>query len=591
MNIIFDEIKTAPFFAVEMDSTMDISSFDQCAIVARYVLKAEVFERLIGGKQITSSTGESLFNTLKDTFREGELDMNKCIADSFDGAANTSGEFNGVRAKLQAAIPGHIHTWCSSHNLNLSVSDMGGCAILVVSFFGLFQESYTFIKDSHKRIAVYMSHNPNFRLSKAVVTRWRSRNDATVKIFGRFHYWYGTKDDSKKIKEPVYMALISTLSLIGHSKNFDGKTRSTALSLLAKFTSYETIIVVAMTFLFIFQYTTPLSDYLQTRSLSYSRVSTLISDAQQDLLAGRDKFDQILAATDTFVEKMTAKLENALVENEELEEITIEVDFPAKRQIRVKRMAGEKASHEIVGTSGRERFRLTVFNVVMDTITKSLENRFSDHKRLYSDLSLFDPKNFAEMPSEIPPTALNRICELLPNVDKGRLVEELLSFARLWPNISKGPFKIDENNADMLDSHSEWVNENENERTSETEDETKNDQMGNEKFCKENKRCNACISCAIIVIYEYKMCAISFSELYKVYRFLLTIPMTQVSCERAFSQLKIIKTRLRSVMGQDNLEAFMLMVVERDILLRISDEQIIEKLCEKSTELRRLLST
>ncbi|CAH0396064.1 unnamed protein product [Bemisia tabaci] len=196
-----------------------------------------------------------------------------------------------------------------------------------------------------------------------------------------------------------------------------------------------------------------------------------------------------------------------------------------------------------------------------------------------------------KMPSEIPPTALNRICELLPNVDKGRLVEELLSFARLWPNISKGPFKIDENNADMLDSHSEWVNENENERTSETEDETKNDQMGNEKFCKENKRCNARISCAIIVIYEYNMYAISFSELYKVYRFLLTIPMTQVSCERAFSQLKIIKTRLRSVMGQDNLEAFMLMVVERDILLRISDEQIIEKLCEKSTELRRLLST
>ncbi|XP_072160868.1 LOW QUALITY PROTEIN: uncharacterized protein [Bemisia tabaci] len=309
---------------------------------------------------------------------------------------------------------------------------------------------------------------------------------------------------------------------------------------------------------------------------------------------------------------MTAKLENALVENEELEEITIEVDFPAKRQIRVKRMAGEKASHEIVGTSGRERFRLTVFNVVMDTITKSLENRFSDHKRLYSDLSLFDPKNLRTVSLTtkdctqtylclIPkisqrcrlkfPPLLNRICELLPNVDKGRLVEELLSFARLWPNISKGPFKIDENNADMLDSHSEWVNENENERTSETEDETKNDQMGNEKFCKENKRCNARISCAIIVIYEYNMYAISFSELYKVYRFLLTIPMTQVSCERAFSQLKIIKTRLRSVMGQDNLEAFMLMVVERDILLRISDEQIIEKLCEKSTELRRLLST
>ena len=40
--------------------------------------------------------------------------------------------------------------------------------------------------------------------------------------------------------------------------------------------------------------------------------------------------------------------------------------------------------------------------------------------------------------------------------------------------------------------------------------------------------------------------------------------VTSVSCKRSFSWLKKIKDRLRSMLGQENLEAFMFMALEKD---------------------------
>jgi hypothetical protein len=46
-------------------------------------------------------------------------------------------------------------------------------------------------------------------------------------------------------------------------------------------------------------------------------------------------------------------------------------------------------------------------------------------------------------------------------------------------------------------------------------------------------------------------------------------------CERAFSKLKIVKTRLRSLLSNELLETFMLMSIEKDLLSEISMDDII----------------
>ena len=64
----------------------------------------------------------------------------------------------------------------------------------------------------------------------------------------------------------------------------------------------------------------------------------------------------------------------------------------------------------------------------------------------------------------------------------------------------------------------------------------------------------------------------------------MTVAVTQVKCERSFSLLKIIKSRLKSMLDQDQLEAFILLSIERRILDEISNDEVIDKFSKTSKE-------
>lgn len=71
---------------------------------------------------------------------------------------------------------------------------------------------------------------------------------------------------------------------------------------------------------------------------------------------------------------------------------------------------------------------------------------------------------------------------------------------------------------------------------------------------------------------------------------MLTLPSTQVSCERSFSFLKNIKTRLRSQLSDPKLEAFMLIAIEKQKLTLLDSNKIIEEVEKESSLLKKKLS-
>lgn len=79
----------------------------------------------------------------------------------------------------------------------------------------------------------------------------------------------------------------------------------------------------------------------------------------------------------------------------------------------------------------------------------------------------------------------------------------------------------------------------------------------------------------------------AYSNLYVLYKYILTLAFTQTNCERVFSKLKIIKNRLRATMEQDLLNAQLLLSIENDYLP--DTESIIDKISESSTTLAKLL--
>ena len=63
-----------------------------------------------------------------------------------------------------------------------------------------------------------------------------------------------------------------------------------------------------------------------------------------------------------------------------------------------------------------------------------------------------------------------------------------------------------------------------------------------------------------------------------------------MACERSFSILKFNKNRMRSLLIQEKLEAFMLMASERDILNCLSIYEMILEVISKSPSLKKLLT-
>lgn len=56
-----------------------------------------------------------------------------------------------------------------------------------------------------------------------------------------------------------------------------------------------------------------------------------------------------------------------------------------------------------------------------------------------------------------------------------------------------------------------------------------------------------------------------FPNLYILLKIAITLPVTSVSTERSFSKLKLIKTKLRTTMGEDRLESLMTITCGQDV--------------------------
>ena len=80
-----------------------------------------------------------------------------------------------------------------------------------------------------------------------------------------------------------------------------------------------------------------------------------------------------------------------------------------------------------------------------------------------------------------------------------------------------------------------------------------------------HKNCKNCMVCVYALLLRFNLYTRAYPTLFLAYKLLLTIGVTQVACERSFSKLKLIKTKSRNSISQEQIEAFMLMFVEKDI--------------------------
>jgi hypothetical protein len=71
-------------------------------------------------------------------------------------------------------------------------------------------------------------------------------------------------------------------------------------------------------------------------------------------------------------------------------------------------------------------------------------------------------------------------------------------------------------------------------------------------------------------------CNALFPNLTTALRVILTYPVSAASAERSFSKLKLVKSYLRSTMGQDRLNGLALMSIEKEIVANLDNGEIIQ---------------
>ena len=170
------------------------------------------------------------------------------------GAANTSGIYNGVAAKIASVASLHFHTWCYSHSLNLVLTDAGSSITAATILFGVIQKVSTFFRSAYKRMGVWdQTMQARGRRARRLVsigmTRWLSKSAALVKIFGSYSATNSTKSG-------LFAELILAPDAVADKPTFQESVRSDAKVLMDHFMKFETILA-AFVFLQIYKVTTP----------------------------------------------------------------------------------------------------------------------------------------------------------------------------------------------------------------------------------------------------------------------------------------------------------------------------------------------
>jgi hypothetical protein len=109
--------------------------------------------------------------------------------------------------------------------------------------------------------------------------------------------------------------------------------------------------------------------------------------------------------------------------------------------------------------------------------------------------------------------------------------------------------------------------------------------------CNNRKTCSTCPSYVLIILASNRLQDKAYNDnFYELDKVICTLSVTQEQCERTFSKLKVLKTRLRNSLSEENLESYMLLYIENELLDDLDAEAIIDRFAQSSRELKRLLT-
>ncbi|XP_025200592.1 uncharacterized protein LOC112598380 [Melanaphis sacchari] len=510
---IAENIRKAPFFTIQIDSTQDINVHDQLAIIIRFVTD-DINEKLLAIVDCKSGKGKNLCDIVCKALNNLNLDVKNCIGSSTDGASNMRGQYNGFSLWLNKESPEQVHVWCYAHVLNLVMIDTTQVCNESTTLFGLLNSIAVFVRESYLRMNKWHENSKYKFISCIGDTRWWAKDRCLTKVFGTY----------LNPNECLYVEIIQTLNEIYESNGFAQDVRFKAKCFIDGLLKYET---------------TKGMNGVHAFSMVKTTISTLQSKARD--------FNHIKDLTRTFIELANCKMDDIELE------YNIEEKFPMKRIKKKRKMPGEIADDE-AQTDPMLKFNINF--LILEYFTNNL-----------------------------PSTAFEWISKKLrkfdSNISPGSIQSELKDFIEKWPKMKN------------IASATITINDDDDQENNEEDKNEENNTASSTSLClklNENLACKNCIICCFQVLQKYNLHSNAYRNLYMAYKYVLTLSCSQVRCETTFSKLKYVLNRLWNCLSQSKLETFLIMSVEKDILVNLNNNEIINELSKKNTKMANLLN-
>lgn len=419
------EIKDAEIYSILLDETTDVSHKEQVSFVVRYVHEMEIKERFIQVCNVDTTTGQELENVVLSLLQENGLEMKNMRGQGYDGAANMSGMYRGLQARIRTHNEKALYVHCKAHCLNLVLVESAKSSVHFVTFFNLVEKLYVFCTSSTKKHTAFLkcqqSVYPGQRvveLQKLSDTRWACRERAL------------------KALQKVLKAVLKLLTDISESDPPDLATGDAQMYLDA--INFEFLLCLEITTP-VFQITALASDALQQKDLDHSTAYKVIDGVLDTLKTNRSE------------EEFKTIFENASQKAESLD-IPIPTVVPGqgrKRKVPAHfqhSTTAAKVSHQF--KSVEEYYRIKVYYTFLDTMTQELHRRFKgDDDRMPTDRiiqsfhSLTVPANWVSSTNPEADQAIHTLFDLY-GVEEEKLKLELKVFHASFPIPSNDSMKV-----------------------------------------------------------------------------------------------------------------------------------------------------
>lgn len=355
------DIRSHGPFAVIVDGTQDASRKEQMSVCIRHVDDDfNPYEEFVGMYEPPDTKGNTTAVCVKDVLIRLDLSMTNLRGQTYDGASNMSGEYNGCQAIIAQSQPLALYVHCGAHCVNLVSSAVGELcptvrdALQVVNELGVLFAQSIITRNKFKDVTTTSEEGAEpgpstfHQIRPLCPTRWLVRVKAIEAVVLQYSSVLKCLDELAKPGSPLIVR---------------------ATGLRTQLRDPTTFLLLNMA-LRVFQPLERLNRSLQSRHETVSGMIKSVSTTVSEIKALRteEEFDVLLEATVT-------NQENCNIET---------FKIPRQRKPPA-RFTGRAAS--TVATTITEHYRPIYFSLLDEASTK-LEDRFekSAGVRKYSRL-------------------------------------------------------------------------------------------------------------------------------------------------------------------------------------------------------------